>query len=195
MTERLTYKGYQRGTKKTTYNKQGAARAKSRMAVVGANRGYLRTGGYYGRYNRGRSTTPNGELKFFDTVLSSTSIGAGGVVNPNLVIIPQDATKSGRNGRKVVIKSIMIRATIILPSQASASETHGSLRFLVVNDKQANGAVFTAASVIQGADWHGNRNLENLNRFRILGERMVVINQNGGLGASTFEQRGRSRST
>jgi len=167
----------------------GKRQMAARAAVVGANRGYLRTGGFYGRFRGRRAGGPaSSELKFFDTTLANTNVVTTGTVNPNLVIIPQDDTESGRIGRKVTIKSIWVKGTVFMASAAAATNTSDATRLMLVQDKQANGAAFTVAQVLAQISINGFRNLENENRFRVLWDTTIRINQNGGLAAATFEQ-------
>lgn len=157
-----------------------------RATVTAAQRGYVRTAGYYARF-RGRRTGADGELKFFDTSRGAAAVAAAGVVDPNLVIIPQNDTESGRIGRKVTIRSIYIRGYSVLSSQAAVGDASDVLRVMVVQDKQANGAVFAVTDVLASASWLGHKNLENSSRFRTLMDKEITINQNGGLAAATFE--------
>lgn len=148
-----------------------------------------RRGGYRTAFSRGRdSSTPGSELKFLDTTLAPTNVPQAGVVEPNVVTVPQDNTESGRNGRKVLVKSIWFKGQIQLTSQGATGNTDDTVRIIVVQDRQANGAVFTVPQVLSTADYRSFRNLDNERRFRVLSDQTMVINQNGGLAAATFEQ-------
>lgn len=167
-----------------------AAAGVARGKILASQRGYVRTGGFYGRFSRGRRTSfsAQAELKFLDTTLAPTNVPQAGVVHPTVVAVPQDATESGRNGRKIVIKSLWFKGQMQLTSQAATGNTDDTIRIIVVQDKQANGAAFTVGQVLTTADYRSFRNLENERRFRILSDTTSVINQNGGLAAASFEQ-------
>jgi len=147
----------------------------SRMAVVGAGRGFLRTGGYYGRF-RGRRANAGGELKFFDTVLAATNVPAVGVVNPNLNIVATGDGEQNRIGRKIQIKSVWLKGSATLLTSATAAAATDTVRMILVQDKQANGAAFAVTDVLQNADYLGFRNVANTSRFNILWDKTIDIN-------------------
>lgn len=143
-------------------------------------RGYLRTGGFYGRY-QGK----NAEMKFFDTSLSltfpttavcSTTAATGGV---NL--IAQGTGEQNRIGRKCTIKSMYIKGKIVYAPAAGATGAD-LLTLYVILDKQANGAypgitdVFTANTDIGST----MLNLSNSERFSVLAKVQVAVNPAAG---------------
>lgn len=160
--------------------------------ITGPARGFVQTSGFYGRY-RGRKTSRccgDGELKFLDTAQSVTTPGNNGTVYTNLVVIPQGDTESMRNGRKVQLKSISIRGSLYIEPQTSTANTSDVVRIMLVQDKQANGLVFTAPMVLAGTPTYNNfRNLANTSRFNVLYDKSFVINSVGGVAADTFETR------
>lgn len=172
----------------TSYRKSrataGAAAARAR--VVGAQRGYLRTGGYYGRF-RGRRAYSGSELKFLDTVLAPTVALNTGNVNPNIVVIPQGDGESERVGRKVVIKSIYFRGLTELTTAASVTDADDVVRIIVVQDKQANGAAFAVTDYLQTADFQSHRNMSNISRFRTLADFQMTMNATAALASDTCE--------
>lgn len=151
----------------------------TRAAITSSQRGYLRMGGYYGRF-RGRRTGRNAELKFLDTSRAAAAVAAAGVVDTNLVVIPQGVGESERNGRKCVIKSIYIRGQWVLPSTVTVADTSEVVRIMCIQDKQANGAVFTVANVLAAAALNQHKNLENSNRFITLWDQNFALNAGGG---------------
>jgi len=156
-----------------------ATGARAAMKVVGKNRGFLRTGGYYGRFNGGRRTKFSGpELKFKDTTRTPAGvIPAAGIVDTNFVVIPTGTGESDRIGRKVTIKSLAIRGTLYLNGNEE------KVRMILVQDQQANGAVFTVANVLETADENAHYNLENQMRFKILSDQTFVMNNTTAVGA------------
>jgi len=151
------------------------------MAVVGKNRGYLRTGGYYGRFRGRRTGGGSGELKFLDTARTTAPIQAAGAVDTNLVVIPTGAGESDRIGRKVTVKSIYMRHTISLAANSTGVD---KVRCIVVNDQQANGAVFAVTDVLDTADRDSHYNLANQMRFKILADMNFTMNTQGYNGTT-----------
>ncbi len=143
--------------------------------IPGRSRGYLRRGGFYGRYAKGSE-----ELKFLDTsvddaiVSSSGDIQTSGTVN----VIPQGVTESERVGRKCTIKKILWRYTVSLPEYDAQATPENSdiVRIIMYVDKQCNGATATVGDVITSTDYQAFNNLANSGRFRIIHENVVVIN-------------------
>jgi len=130
---------------------------------------------------------PPGELKFLDTTLAATLVPTAGLVNTNLVVIPQDNTTSGRNGRMVTLKSVEIRGNIVITPAAAAVLGSDIVRLLVVQDKQANGAAFAVTDVLASADWRAFPNLFNEGRFKILSDTLATLNVEAGVVAATIE--------
>lgn len=145
------------------------------MTVMGKNRGFLRTGGAYGRFSgRGRKTGFSGpELKFKDTARTTAPLVVTGTVDTNLVVIPTGAGESDRIGRKIVVKSIYCRGTLVLAPTANGVD---KVRMIIVNDTQANGAVFAVTDVLESAQMDSHYNLDNQMRFKILSDQNFTLN-------------------
>lgn len=161
------------------------SRSRSRWnARMGARRGAqlatrnLRTAGFLGR-----------EMKFFDTAVAPVAIVnsatmAGGEVDPTalpgavlcLNAMAQDDTPSGRDGRRVILKSVQVTGKINLGASELAASPVASMNVFValVLDTQTNAAqlnsedvyINTSASLLMGAE--PQRNLLFGNRFVIL---------------------------
>lgn len=172
--------------------RKGAAARRSAVArykVVGAGRGYLRTAGYY----RGpaRSTS---ELKFLDTSKAETTVAnTGTILNTSLCVIPQDGTESGRVGRKVTAKSLMIRGEYTMAAPTDVGATDALCRFIVYHDKQTNGAAAGVTDILETAAYQSFNNLANKGRFRILCDKKMNLQAQGaaasGAGYTFGEQR------
>jgi len=137
-----------------------------------------------------------GEMKFIDFAFGGAVDSVADIpTNGQLCRIPQDATQSGRVGRKVTIKRIEYRMTLYQVAGASASAD--TVRFCIVQDKQANGAaaainlVFDSSSDIPIQ----HREMENIARFKLLKDKTVTLNPgygiNGAVGASAKTMNGR----
>jgi hypothetical protein len=141
-----------------------------RAAKKQRSNGYTRRSGFYGRFAGTRN-----ELKFFDSVASSTALAATGTVNSTSInLIDQGNGESQMIGRKVVIKSILLRANLVLPqsSNATLASVAGgdTYRIVMVLDKQANGAAPTVAALFEDTDIRTMNDLENSQRFTIIKE-------------------------
>jgi len=142
--------------------------------------GYTRASGYYGRFSR--SSSDDGELKFFDTALAWDYDTQGEVpATGQLSLIPQGDTQSTRIGRKCTIKSIQIRGYNYFVPTTTATASALVNMYLVL-DTQCNGAAADATDVFAGSYQITTAmlNLANSSRFRILKRWVVPFNSNAG---------------
>lgn len=133
-----------------------------------------------------RSTSLNAELKFLDTAHSFTTdatleIPATGQIN----LVPQDDTQSGRDGRKIVIKSIFTRLQMTLKPAADALAADVMYLWLV-QDKQCNGGAATVGDANTGIFTTTNAvtcqlTLANSSRFKILKKWSWPFNPSAGV--------------
>jgi len=170
----------------------GSAAKKARPAAIGLisagamkalqkqGAGYVRTGGYYGRF-----AGKNAELKFFDTATSfnidqTAEVPATG----QLVLIPQGVTESTRVGRKCVVRSIQGRWDIAYSPGAAAVGATTAAVYLVL-DKQANGAAAAFSDVFSGSiATQGLHNLSNSQRFVVLKKWVWTFNAQAGVSTA-----------
>jgi len=131
-----------------------------------ALRGLARTGGAWGRFQ------PSGpESKFLDVNLNLPTISnvapwGFSSLNP----IPVGDGPSGRIGRSVTITSIQFMYNL----DVHHTETNVVyMRFLVVLDKQANGAAPAYTDVMNASSALAYRNLDNADRFVVLHDKMT----------------------
>lgn len=144
-------------------------------------RGFTRTGGFYGRYS-GKAP----ELKFHDISLSDSSISSGGsILLDSWNKIAQGVTESQRVGRKIRIKKIMWRGKWDLPTTTTVSQTSDTIRVILYLDKQCNGATAAVTDVLESASINAFRNLANSGRFSILWDRYVTVVCPSGAGSTT----------
>lgn len=102
------------------------------------------------------------------------------------MVIPQDDTPSGREGRKVTVKSLELKMQSTFASPASGATPQASVAYIyLIQDTQANGAVpaVTGDAGIFTATFAGypglmTKQLANEGRFRIL--RKYVFHHNPG---------------
>ncbi len=149
--------------------------------MPGRMRGFYRKSGFYGRYNRYKNSVQ--ELKFLDraipldVLLNDTLTDTG----TDILRIPQNTTESGRIGRKVIIKSIQLRIHLLL-AQGSTPE-HDQVRFILVHDKQCNGAVPSESQILAtGGNVGSFYQLENQGRFTYLWDQTFALYSRAGAG-------------
>lgn len=140
--------------------------------------GYDRTAGYYGRYPQ-----VTGEDKFFDGSKASTTSATGGTIfDSSLVKIPQGTEEKERIGRKCVIDRIAIRGNVLLPANTNENLTNDTVRIIIYQDKQTNGAAAVVTDILESAAWNSYNNLANSQRFRVLHSEFIEINSLSGGG-------------
>lgn len=130
-----------------------------------------------------RSEGGEGELKFLDTALSFTPDTTGEVVATGQInLVPQGDTESGRDGRKIVVKSIRIRGGVI--NIDNAASKLDAWMYLVL-DRQCNGAAAAATDVLSSTNFGASLpNLANVERFQILKRWRVTCAPAAGVAAS-----------
>ncbi len=166
-----------------------AAMRVAMMTPLPAQRGYLRVGGYYGRYANG------GELKFHDVAVTGTTVATTGDFLPtlgSLLVIPQGTTESTRVGRKLVVRNILWKGICIVEGASNISAADDTIRIILYLDKQTNGAIATTTTILQTAGYLSFRNLENAGRYKVLMDKSINMHGWGGSNA-TGEEVGRIR--
>lgn len=149
-------------------------------------RGLARSSGFYGKF-RGRSSRITQELKFLDTAVSFTADATAEIpATGQLNLVPQNDTQSGRDGRKIIIKSIQLHGKAVQVPGAGA-QPNDILTMYVVQDTQCNGAAATVADDNTGiftaaaADLsQAVRCLANTDRFRILKKFQMNFDEKAG---------------
>lgn len=113
------------------------------------------------------------ERKYNDTTLNNTAITTAGIINNSSVNAPQVGSENyQRVGRKINLTSIHMRGSIVFPQQTSLTLMSTRIRIIVYLDNQANAAAATVGGLM-GADIDSFRNLDNVDRFSILYDKMV----------------------
>ena len=134
-----------------------------------ASRGYLRTGGMF--------NSP--ERKYLDSNISVNDIPLGGAYVPSLNIIPQNASSTGRDGRKVQIKSIHVRGAF---SSNAQNINGGRYRIIIFLDKQCNGTGLTnVTELLQTTSVDSYNNLSNSSRFVVYSDKTYISNPSAGI--------------
>ncbi len=147
---------------KRVFRRDFTPRTRNVVMIQPRQRGYLRRSGFYGRF-----TGPSGEAKFFDTDIDDATVSTTMTIN-NLTIIPEGNGESDRIGRKVNIKAVHIKGTLTLPTTPTAANTSAVVKFMLIQDKQTNGAQYTATDLLDTDSIESFNNLANSARFRVL---------------------------
>ncbi len=162
-----------------------------RMMVPYAKRGYLRTGGFYGRL--GGETVRGRELKFLDAqTIGLISVNpVGNILISSHQVVVQGNGPNERIGRKITVRSLEVRGTIQTRSTIVLVEFEQRARIVFVLDKQANGAVGSIDEVLNfgaGTQLDSFRNLENASRYRILYDKTLDMNPQVTAGVASGPQ-------
>jgi len=173
------------GSRKYMASRRAVAKAAQvlRKRMGGTIRQPLATYGFRSGYG---SRGP--ELKVNDVNTGVTAIPAnitaGNGANLNAIVVGDDYNT--RDGRIINMKSLLLRV-FVYPSATVASPQGGTVRILVVMDKQSNGAVNAATATILQADAYDSPiNLSNRSRFKVIVDKYVPMNAcNYAAGALT----------
>lgn len=157
-------------------------RYKRKRGIPFKSKGYMRRTGYYGRFNNPRG---NNEMKFLDTLRATVAVSnTGTITNDTVCVIPQNATESGRIGRKVTIKRIHIKGQYILNTSSTVATGWNKVRVIVYVDKQSNGATATVADLLDSTTVNSFRNLQNSSRFVFIHDKTYSKNIMAGGGVT-----------
>lgn len=140
--------------------------------------GYVRTGGYYGRFSTFGRYKP--ELKFHDVDLDDSVVAVGANMTSSINLIAQGVTESTRVGGKCTIRSINWRFNLSLPNVNQGAGTGDIIRVILYLDKQCNGATATGTDLLETSDYQSFNNLANKGRFKILMDRTYSLNYAAG---------------
>ncbi len=150
--------------------------------ILPQQRGFVRTGGYYGRF-----AGPGTEYKFHDIDINDATVASGGTIQADLLTIPEGNGEEERIGRQITIKKILWRYNIILPSTATATDTSDIVRVMLIQDKQCNGAQPAVADILESDDYQSFNNLSNSKRFRVLYDKTHAMSAHSGSGRGTTD--------
>lgn len=109
-------------------------------------------------------------------------------ISNNVFFIPRGVGDDERIGDSVDLKKIAIRGRLCLKDSAFASQTADTVRFCMILDKQANGAIPLALDVFEENTVFTWMNSDNGRRFEVLLNKFIDLNgqSGGGDGAGYF---------
>ncbi len=140
---------------------------------------------------RGRTALLFGELKFHDLDINDSVIATGAnIVQDSCNLIVQGITESQRIGRKCVVRNINWHFRFSLPATSVPGDTSDTVRIILYQDKQANGATATTTGILETADYQSFNNLANKSRFRTLMDRTYSLSAKSGAFDGTNDQFG-----
>ena len=172
--------------------------------AFGAKRRRGRAGGISKSHKRTKSLKKivkeiiqqDAELKVLDTLIPLTQVsktgtalnGGTGAFGDTIHLLAESTTPFGRIGRKVVLKKIMFRFTLELPSTAAAADGADSLRIMVVWDKATAGTIINETQLLSGAtpDINAFNNLDFKGRYVTLMDKIYTIHADASFSASTI---------
>lgn len=142
------------------------------------SRGFARSSGLQRRINSvgARPASRNSpELKNVDVTSSISIPSATGTFGTPVLLngIDNGAGNSQRVGRKVALKSLLLRWVFALPSATLANGQLGPIRMLIFYDKNPDGLIPGITDVLDTSSIIGLNNLGNSDRFIILMDKVV----------------------
>ncbi len=147
------------------------------------NVGFYRRSGFYGRF-----AGTGGEMKFHDLDIDDAVVAVNGTIaEDSCITIAEGNGESERVGRKITIRKIQWKYDLILASTATAANTSDSVRVILYQDKQCNGAAATALNILKTDDFQSFNNLSNSARFKILYTRTHQLSCPSGSGRGTTD--------
>lgn len=124
------------------------------------------------------------ELKNIDNNLNTLFVAAQTVGQLNLLNgVAQGTTATTRLGRRIVMRSLLIKGTVSL---AATSAGASPLRVLVVYDSQTNATAPIATDILQVDAIDSPMNLSNSRRFKTLCDIEIPCLGTGGPQAQSF---------
>lgn len=121
------------------------------------------------------------ESKFFDSGHVLTPVAIAGNVKDSIVKIPQGVGDEERVGRQCRIDHIEWHVLFELPKVSSGTEKDGDCaRMILFVDTQCNGAVATAADILDSPSTLSFYNLSNKDRFVILVDKIYDLTRHSG---------------
>jgi len=141
----------------------------------------MRTGGW-------ANPSRGGELKFIDSTQTAVALATAATFLAPIGFRLLNGTTQGtdateRVGRKIVLKSLLVRGSFSL----AATSTGGSpLRVLVIYDKQANATAFGVTDALLADEFVSPNNLSNRDRFVTICDQIVDPISAGGDYSRSF---------
>lgn len=123
------------------------------------------------------------EKKFWDAgTVDSYDCTTASVYNyQSICKVPQGTAANNRVGRKILIDQINLRCIINWPNQTDLNKMTGTVRLMLVYDRQPNGAVPTLGTHLTGIGVTDFNNLVYSDRFTVLVDDRITFNQSNAV--------------
>lgn len=112
------------------------------------------------------------EHKFLDGLVGPiTALTAGVFLSTSHNFVPQGFAENERIGRKITIKSLEVRGSIVLPPTETLGNMDNRVRIIFYIDHQTNGAAATLDEIVNTSGTvsiNAFRDLANQQRFRLI---------------------------
>lgn len=142
--------------------------------------------GYYRRRVRPEQKYLDTNLTFGAAVISSN----GRITDTSINLLTAGTGPSGLIGKKIVVSRISMRINCALQSSNNATlgsvVNTDSLRIILIQDKQSNGAYPAVTDVLQTANFFSMMNMDYSKRFKILKEWIVDFSETINYGTNYF---------
>lgn len=175
-----------------------APRRSRRLAKAGRGAGYTRPRSVRRRgpvvtaipaplRGRFQINYPDMEKKFLDTSIDDAVV-ATAMTATNLAVVPVGDNSSERVGRKINIRNVYCKGTIVIPATANSANTSDSVTLMLLADTQTNKTAFAGTDLLVADSWKSYRNLNFQERFKVLYHRQISLGTGGGSnsGAVSF---------
>ncbi len=138
-----------------------------------------------------RRVVRTGEKKFHQIAVDDAVVASGMIVQLALLTIPEGVGEEQRIGRSITVTNIGWHFTVKLLATTDEAATADHCRVMLVQDKQANGALAANTDVLDTSDVFSFNNLANSKRFRTLMDRNYSLSaQSGGTSGAGIDQFG-----
>lgn len=161
---------------------QYVPRRRLEVPTSSSRRYYVRKATPYSRYKSkrlyrlgGRMPADSGELKDITNLFTTANQFALATSTATLLLCngcAQGTTANTRLGRRIVMRSILIRGVV---SKSTTQTGEGGIRVLLVYDMQANATAPLATDILQSDSIQGVQNLNNSNRFKIIYDKHFAL--------------------
>lgn len=145
----------------------------------------LKVNTYYNLNKKVNMLLKSREHKQLDVSSLALSVVDGVGIQTQLTNLTQGDTNITREGNQITAESIYIKLMFHIAAAASSSQ----IRCLLVHDKQSNGAAFATTDLLESVTNIRSlitpRNLDNIKRFQVLYDKIIVLNQNVASAIST----------
>lgn len=123
------------------------------------------------------------EKKYWDAgTVDSYDCTTASVYNyQSICKVPQGTAANNRVGRKILIDQINLRCIINWPNQTDLAKMTGTVRLMLVHDRQPNGAVPTLGTHLTGVGVTDFNNLIYSDRFTVLVDDRITFNQSNAV--------------